>query len=115
MNDDKSPLQLSRKAGDRILIALFSPVIMLFSGGFAQLFLRKPSDSINGLLTNIVAFELFFSVFWLSFLGFLWGVFAPRWIENALHSAARKVALLLVIPALGLVIALIYVLVFSRP
>ena len=109
-SSDKSPLQLPRGVGDRILIALLSPFIMLFSGGFAWIFLRKPSDNAAGFVTNMVAFELFFSVFSLSCLSFLWGLFAPRWIEAALHRAARKVAFLLAIPALGLLIAVVHIL-----
>lgn len=115
MNDDKSPLKLSRSIGDRILIALLSPFIMLFSAGFAWIFLRKSSDTVGGLIGNTVAFELFFSVLWLSVLAFVWGVFAPAWIERALHSAARKAALLLAVPALGLIAALVYILFIQRP
>ncbi|MBN1919207.1 MAG: hypothetical protein JW889_14980 [Verrucomicrobia bacterium] len=111
--NESSPLQLPRGVGDRILIVLLSPFIMLFSSGFALVFLRKPSDTATGLLTNMVAFELFFSVFCLSSLSLLWGLFAPKWVEAALDRTARKVALLLAIPVFGLLVAVVYLLVLS--
>ncbi len=108
--ENQSPLRLPRKIGDRILLVLLSPFIMLFSSGYAWIFLRKPFDGVKGFLTNTVVFELFFSVLCVSSLALVWGLFAPRWLETTLHRAARKAAMLLAIPALGLLIAVVYIL-----
>jgi len=113
--ENESPLRLPRKIGDRILLVLLSPFLMLFSGGFARIFLRKPFDGVEGFLTNTVVFELFFSVFCVSSLALVWGLFAPRWLETTLHRAARKAAILITIPALGLVVALVYILFVQHP
>jgi hypothetical protein len=108
--EKKSPLRLSRKIGDHILLILLSPFIMLISGSYAWMFLRKPFDGVKGLLINAIAFELFFSVFCVSSLALVWGLFAPRWLETTLHRAARKAGMLMAIPALGLLVAVVYIL-----
>ena len=112
--EDQSLLRLPRKIGDRILLVLLSPFIMLFSGGYAWILLKKPFDGVEGFLTNTVVFELFFSVFCVSSLTLVWGLFAPRWLETTLHRAARKAAILLAIPAIGLLIAVVSIL-FRAP
>ena len=98
---DHSRLILSRNKGDRALLFLFTPFIMLLTG-FAALFAHywEPPE-IGQRIIKFVAFEIAFTFFCLATLCFIWAIAAPRWLEQLMQKAYHKTMITIGFLAIG--------------
>ena len=104
----KNPVQLPKSVGDRILLCILLPFVSLVvSVLVVPVFAWKPETPLE-VIAKAVAGEAAFMVVCFLLLGFVWGLFAPSWLERVLQKHALNAVLvcfvLLIGTALGLLL-----------
>ena len=101
---------LSRSIGDRILLAIFSPIVAALTGALAyaaHAFGPQQPDSITRYGSYIVA-DFSFTFFAFSILVLIWALFAPTWVERLLAVRGRRVLLTVGFLVTGVAIGMLY-------
>ena len=93
MSDDRSQLVLTRAIGDRILVGVLCFVVTFFLTCICFAVEQWEAKSSEERFWQHVAFEVFFAFGIFTFLGIVWAIFAPRWMERVFQSAYHKVVL----------------------
>ena len=91
MSNDKSQLILTRAIGDRILVGILCTVVTFFLICICFAVGLWEAQSSEERFWQHVAFEVFLAFGLFTFLGIIWAVFAPNWMERLFQSAYRKV------------------------
>jgi len=110
MNPRQSLTTLTK--GDRILLALFIPLILPFLVYLAWIPHNISVTAIYGKILIWLVTEFFLTLFIFAFLLFLWVVFSPHWIEALLVASVKRVVKYLVwlcgISVIGNLIAFLF-------
>jgi hypothetical protein len=110
------PVFLSRSLGDRILLAVFSPIVALMSGALAYAAHRfgpQQDDPIVRYGSYAIA-DFSFTFFAFSILVLIWALFTPEWIASILRVRARRVLLSIGFLVTGVAIGMIYFSIYSQ-
>lgn len=97
---DNNKTLLSKNLGDRILLGLLCLTICLTFGSLVYYFIFTGKKDIYYL----VLFDLSFSLSVLSFLGILWAIATPKYLERIIEGTAKKILILGAIILVGIVI-----------
>lgn len=97
---DNNKNLLSKNLGDRILLGLLCLIIFLTFGSLVYYFIFTGKKDIYYL----VLFDLSFSLSVLSFLGILWAIATPKYLERIIEDKAKKILILGNIILLGILI-----------
>ena len=104
------PIYLSRSLGDRLLLAIFAPIVAALTGVltcFALLFGPGQPDIVIRAGALMVA-AVGFTFFCFSVLVFTWALFEPAWVERLLASWARRVLLTVAFLVSGVALGAVY-------
>ena len=109
---DRKPFDrqwLPRSVGERILLCILCSFVALVLLVFVySIFLWKPDTFYERVLKMICA-EILYTLCGLILLGFVWGLFAPSWLEKIIERQSMRAAFWLLILILGTCAAVVTV------
>ena len=94
---------LPRNTQARVLMAVGFPFGCAYGIFGAFIVSEEPVQGEAGKLIVFVTQEIFLAVAAVSFLGFLWGIATPAWVEKLFQSACKKMFLVCFVAAISLV------------
>lgn len=106
----KVHILLSRNAGDRVLLAIFSPIVAAMTGGLTFVAEESAPKQIDPLLRYGSYFlaDISFTFFAFSILVLIWALFAPPWVERILAIRGRRVLLTVAFLVTGFALGMLY-------
>jgi hypothetical protein len=117
MTEQRNPLPdharpfVSRRIGDRVLLATIALPLAMFSfwGLLIQLMSGRVPNNLRQAIGQLAVGQLVSGVFTVSALALIWALFAPAWFEKTLHRHAARLLLITVVfvPLLFLVVWLL--------
>lgn len=111
-NLSKEKLILSRRLDDRILLIIFCTILIFIVGGIALAAHTWKVDDLTGQIVKICIIEIFFTFFIFSVLGLMWGLVAPKWLENIIQTQSNKIMLIVKLIIGGTVLTIMYFILF---
>ena len=93
MNNNRGPPRLERGPVTGPLMALFCLVVGGVVGAMTYDFFRWEPEGAAESIVQKVALEGFLILTLFTVLGFIWSLFAPRWLERLIQSAYAKLLL----------------------
>jgi hypothetical protein len=105
-------LDITRSIQDRIFLGVMGFIFMLPTGfvlyGYYTIH-SAPDASLTFKAIRFLLSEIVLTVFLLALSCFIWGVAAPRWIEQFFHKAIRRFVCMLAFIALLLLVLVGYI------
>jgi hypothetical protein len=105
-------LDITRSIQDRIFLGVMGFIFMVLTGFVLYTYCTSPSPPDASQTFKAVRFFLFeavLTVFLLALSCFIWGIAAPRWIEQFFHKAIRKFVWMLAFIAFLLLVLVGYI------
>jgi hypothetical protein len=107
--DKKDDPLLPCKIGDRLLLSVFCSVLAFFFAAMIFALRGKPSKGWLDLLLHELGIDTMFTFCIFSFLGMIWALFTPHWLESLLDKSFKKVLATIAVVLAATVFTIIYI------